>query len=165
LIRFLLDTGCRATEVCGLLESDIDWAARSAKVFGKGAKERAIFFSPGVAEAMRRYQTEERADTDRFFFLSGAGDDGAPLTTSGLLSVCKRLGAIAGVALHPHLFRHTFAISYLRAGGDVFSLQKRLGHTTLAMSEHYAKHLTDDLRRAHDEHSPDQLFLGGRARR
>jgi hypothetical protein len=42
----------------------------------------------------------------------------------------------------------------------VFALQKRLGHSQLAMSEHYAKHVTEDLRREHDEHSPDQFFLG-----
>lgn len=157
LVRFMLDTGCRAAEVCGLLEKDIDWAERRAKVTGKGSKERPVFFSPGVAEAMRRYWAEERPGTSPYFFEREAG---GKLTPSSLLNMCKRLSRITGVHVNPHKFRHTFAITYLTAGGDVFSLQKRLGHTTLAMSEHYAKHLTDDLRREHDEHSPDQLFLG-----
>jgi integrase/recombinase XerD len=160
LVRFMLDTGCRAAEVCGLRAADVDWHERRAKVLGKGRKERYVFFSPGVAEAMRRYWAEERPGRTPYFFESEAGTDGAPLTRSGLLSLCKRIGRLAGVHANPHKFRHTFAIAYLRSGGDVFSLQKRLGHATLAMSEHYAKHLTDDLRREHEQHSPDQHFLG-----
>ena len=160
LVRFMLDTGCRATEVCGLIADDIDWTRRQAKVVGKGGKERFVFFSLGVADAMRRYRTEERLDRTPYFFESEASTDGAPLTPSGLLSLCKRLGQHAGVRANPHKFRHTFAITYLRAGGDVFALQKRLGHSQLAMSEHYAKHVTEDLRREHDEHSPDQFYLG-----
>ncbi len=160
LVRFMLDTGCRAAEVCGLLAEDIDWDDRQAKVFGKGRKERFIFFAPGVAESMRRYMAEERAARTPYFFESEASTAGRPLTPSGLLAICQRFGRMADVHANPHKFRHTFAIAYLRAGGDVFSLQKRLGHTTLTMSEHYAKHLTDDLRREHDEHSPDQFFLG-----
>lgn len=160
LVRFLLDTGCRAAEVCGLLAADVDWPERRAKVLGKGRKERFVFFSPGVAEAMRRYWAEERPGRTPYFFESEASTAGRPLTPSGLLAMCQRFGKLAGIQANPHKFRHTFAIAYLRAGGDVFSLQKRLGHTTLAMSEHYAKHLTDDLQREHDEHSPDRLFLG-----
>ena len=160
LVRFMLDTGCRAAEVCGLLAADVDWQERRAMVLGKGRKERYVFFSPGVAEAMRRYWAEERPGRTPYFFESEASRAGRPLTPSGLLAMCKRFGKIADVHVHPHKFRHTFAIAYLRSGGDVFSLQKRLGHTTLAMSEHYAKHLTDDLQREHDEHSPDQFFLG-----
>jgi site-specific recombinase XerD len=159
LVCFLFDTGCRAAEVCGLLEQDIAWAERRAKVTGKGAKERPVFFSPGMAESMRRYWAEERPGMSPYFFEREAG---GKVTPTGLLSMCKRLSRLTGVHVHPHKFRHTFAIAYLTAGGDVFSLQKRLGHTTLAMSELYAKHLTDDLRREHDEHSPDQLFLGQR---
>jgi site-specific recombinase XerD len=159
LVRFMLDTGCRASEVCGLRADDIDWTELRAKVFGKGSKERFVFFSPGVAEAMRRYWAEERPGRTPFFFESEATTDGAPLTASGLLAVCKRLQKLSQVHVNPHKFRHTFAITYLRAGGDVFSLQKRLGHSTLAMSEHYAKHLADDLRREHEQHSPDQYLL------
>jgi site-specific recombinase XerD len=160
LVRFMLDTGCRAAEVCGLLAADVDWQERGAKVLGKGRKERFVFFSPGVAEAMRRYWAEERPGRTLYFFESEASTNGSPLTPSGLLAMCKRFGRMAEVHVNPHKFRHTFAITYLRAGGDVFALQKRLGHATLAMSEHYARHLTDDLRREHDEHSPDQFMLG-----
>jgi site-specific recombinase XerD len=160
LIRFMLNTDCRASEVCGLLASDIEWQERRAKVLGKGRRERYVFFSPGVAEAMRRYWTEERPGRTPYFFESEASTDSTPLTPSGLLSVCKRLGQHAGVRANPHKFRHTFAIAYLRAGGNEFALEKRLGHSQLAMSEHYAKHVTEELRREHDEHSPDQFFLG-----
>ena len=64
-----------------------------------------------------------------------------------------------GVHVNPHKFRHTFAIASLTAGGGVFSLQKRLGHTTLAMSEHDAKLLTDGPWREHDEHRQPRSAL------
>lgn len=162
LVRFLLDTGCRASEVCGLREQAIDWSERRAIVLGKGSKERYVFFSAGVAEAMKRYWAEERPGQSPYFFEKEAG---GPMTPQSLLNTCKRWTAVSGIHVNPHKFRHTFAIAYLNAGGDVFALQKRLGHTTLRMSEHYAKHASDDLAREHDEHSPDVFFLGGSARR
>jgi site-specific recombinase XerD len=161
LVRFMLDTGCRASEVCTLREKDIDWEERRAKVIGKGSKERYIFFSAGVAQVMRRYWAEERPGKTPYFFEK---ESGGSMSAETLLRICKRWSAYSGIHVNPHKFRHTFAITYLNAGGDVFALQKRLGHSTLQISEHYAKHASEDLAREHDEHSPDQFFLAGKRR-
>jgi integrase/recombinase XerD len=57
-----------------------------------------------------------------------------------LRQVIKGLGDKAGVKkCHPHRFRHTFAITYLRSGGDIFTLKSLLGHGSLDMVEHYAR--------------------------
>jgi len=65
------------------------------------------------------------------------------------------LGQRTGVKVHPHKLRHTFAISYLRNGGDIFILKYLLGHSSLAMVEHYLQSLNaDDAANAHKRFSP-----------
>jgi site-specific recombinase XerD len=67
----------------------------------------------------------------------------------------RRLGETANVKFHPHQLRHTFAISFLRAGGDVFSLQYLLGHSTLQMTQRYLQSLNaNDAATAHKKFSP-----------
>ncbi len=156
ILLFLIDTGARANEVCTLGENGIDWERRIAGLFGKGAKERYVPFSPQTGRAIQRYVTRERRGGSGRLFES---EEGRPLTPSGLLQLCRRLGDRAGVELHPHKCRHTFAITYLRNGGSVFAVQKMLGHTTLDVTLRYAALLTDDLIHEHQEHSPVATLL------
>jgi site-specific recombinase XerD len=155
----MLDTGARANEVCQLPESDVNWSQRLAKVYGKGAKERYVPFSAATMKAIQRYMVKARErDCDRLF----QNEEGKPLSTSGLLQLCNRLGEKAGVELNPHKFRHTFAISYLRSGASVFALQKTLGHSSLDMSLRYAALVTEDLVNDHAKHSPVAALISGK---
>ncbi len=64
--------------------------------------------------------------------------DGRPLTENSIELILSRLGQRSGVAhLHIHLLRHTFATNYLISGGDPFSLQQILGHSTLETTRRY----------------------------
>lgn len=156
LMLFLLDTGARAGEVCGLREADIEWGQRLAKLYGKGAKERYVPFSAPTMKAMQRYALRARADGPAFFL----SEEGGKLSPSGLLQLCHRIGGRAGTELNPHKLRHTFAISYLRAGASVFALQKTLGHSSLDMSLRYASLMTDDLVASHKAYSPVVALTG-----
>jgi integrase/recombinase XerD len=100
---------------------------------------------------MRRYQIREREARDPQFFLS---EEGTTLTKSGLYQLCKRISIEANVHVALHKLRHTFAITYLSSGGNAFSLQKLLGHTTLHTTLTYVPMTTGDLVGEHHNQSP-----------
>jgi site-specific recombinase XerD len=68
-----------------------------------------------------------------------------------------RLGRVAGLQAcrcTTHTFRHTFSVEFLRAGGNVFTLKELLGHTTLAMVNHYVALAQADIENQHRQFSP-----------
>lgn len=160
ILLFLLDTGVRASELCRLRVGDVDFDRGSAITRGKGrmnigqGKERIVRFSAITGRAISRYLLERDAlnaheaplFTDR---------TGRRLERRGLSKHLKRLGQRAGVArCYPHRFRHTFAITYLRNGGDIYTLQELLGHTTLEMVRRYLHLAQTDIVQAHHRASP-----------
>jgi len=156
VILFLLDSGCRASEVVGMKTADILWSQMLAKVYGKGSKERVVFLSAETLRAMQRYAMRAPQGADTFF----RTEEGIEMTASGLLTLTKKLATRANVGnVHPHRFRHTFAITFLRSGGNVLALQRLLGHTTLTMTQHYVALVSDDLAREHVDHSPVVTML------
>ena len=82
---------------------------------------------------------------------------GEPLTRSGLRQLVSRLGKDAGIQAtrcSPHNFRHTFAVSFLRNGGNAFTLQQMLGHTSLHMTNRYVALAQADIENQHRQFSP-----------
>lgn len=83
--------------------------------------------------------------TDRLF----------PMTKMAVRFMLNRLAKRAGVTdVHPHRFRHSFAIWYLRGGGDIFTLQRILGHSSLDMVSYYLEYAQTDVASAHRRASP-----------
>jgi integrase/recombinase XerD len=162
IILLLLDTGIRATELCELTIDKIDLEAGSAKVSSKGrlnrgeGKERTVRFSPSTSRAIRRYLSErdalDRRHRDAPLFTDR---NDRPFARKYLAKHLKRLGERAGVDdVHAHRFRHTFAINYLRNGGDIYTLQDLLGHTSLEMVRRYLHIAQVDVEEAHRRASP-----------
>jgi site-specific recombinase XerD len=158
IVCFLLDTGVRASELCDLRMSSVDMSARKCIVLGKGNKHRAAFFGQQTAKALWHYLKEEEREPSSAVFRSDRGSRaGDPLTRSGLLQLIERLGTVAhieAVRCSPHTFRHTFAVTFLRNGGNVFTLQQILGHTSLSMTNRYVAVSQGDLEKQHRQFSP-----------
>jgi integrase/recombinase XerD len=84
-------------------------------------------------------------------------DSGTPLTKNGIQQMVRRYGrraSISGTRCSPHTFRHTFSKNYLLNGGDIFSLQKILGHSSLASVRLYLNLFACDIKRQHQRFSP-----------
>ena len=134
IILTLLDTGLRASELCALKISDVDQKTGKVEVKhgvcggAKGGKGRTVYLGQGTRRALWRYlaEREDGEDPNAPLFV---GKFNRPLNSNSLRHVIVELGKKAQVGkCHPHKFRHTFAITYLRSGGDVFTLQALLGH-------------------------------------
>jgi len=160
IILTLLDTGLRASELCSLRIGDIDH--KSGKVVirhgvgggSKGGKGRTVFMGKSTRRAVWRYlaDREDGTSPEAPLFL---GKSYRPMNKDGLRLVIAALGKKANISkCHPHKFRHTFAITYLRSGGDLFTLKSLLGHNTLEMVEHYARIAEVDIEQAHRQASP-----------
>lgn len=139
LFSVMLDSGLRLSEVATLKEDDVHLEDRYVKVCGKGSKERVVSFGVACQRAMLHYYHHFRPTPVHpgieTFFLS---IDGYSLSSDAVRSLTERLSKACGVRrLHPHLLRHTYATCFLLNGGDVFLLKQNLGHSTLAMVEHY----------------------------
>lgn len=170
LILFLLDTGCRASEVCGIVYGDLSLEERSCRVLGKGNKERTVCFGAMTARALYTMLHHQLREPDSPLFQCGIGKHaGEALTRYGLKELFRdlsRRAGIRGVRVSPHTCRHTAALNYLRAGGDGFSLQMMLGHTSQVMTSRYINLARADLQEQYRRLSPlDRVMRPERDRR
>lgn len=144
LIMLLLDTGLRVGELVSLERDSIDWQTGVFTVVGKGNKERQGWLHPYTLTLLRAYLAT-RTDTDPALWHGRKG----PLTMNGVHQMIERHAVSVGirddVRRLVHSFRATFAKNYLRAGGDLESLRRLLGHEDIAMSAHYAQLADDEL--------------------
>jgi site-specific recombinase XerD len=150
IIMTLLDTAMRVSELCTLRLGNVWLEEGMLKVLGKGNKERLTPMGKQVQRLLWRYINRYRpqpakSNTDPLFLTA----DGRPLTkdrVEKIMSYYGKKAEISGVRCSPHTFRHTAAVRFLRNGGDIFSLQRILGHTSLEMTRKYCE-LADITRR------------------
>jgi integrase/recombinase XerD len=153
IISFLLDTGCRASELCGITRANLDVAGHSALVNGKGGKRRIIPFGDKTARLLFRYLASRNGEPPTALVFKVRS--GEPLRREALLDLVHTVAKRANVSdCYPHRLRHTFAISYLRNGGDIYTLQAILGHSDLDMVKRYLAIAGADVQSAHRRASP-----------
>jgi site-specific recombinase XerD len=161
IVLFLLDTGVRAGELVGMKVDDADLSRGQAKVFGKGGKERIVFFSRTTAKALAKWlSVRPRVPYEDALFMSQRK---GPLTVNGLNQVIKRLHEKAGLSgkVSTHRLRSCFAKLFIEAGGDSHSLARLMGHESIMMAEVYVHMVGKDLERCHRRCSPVARLEGG----
>ena len=163
IVITMLDTGLRLSEVTNLKMADAHIEEGSLKVMGKGSKERIVPLGGLAQKVLLRYVYHFRpepwnSENDTVFLTV----EGRSMTNNAIKQMLKRISIRSGVKrLHPHLCRHTFATNYLINGGDVFSLQQILGHTSLEMVRRYVTLASAQVRVQHRKFSPmDRMNLG-----
>ncbi len=158
IVCLLLDTGLRANELCSATLDNLLPHQHLLKVMGKGNKERIVAMSVQTTRVLNKYLLKERDSDSPYIFVTNRAEK---FTPSSLYKMLVRLGEKAQVEdVHPHRFRHTFALASLRNGLDPLTLQRLLGHTTLTMTNHYVAMTTHDLSTRHAAASPLAHLLG-----
>lgn len=152
IILALLDTGARASEFCAISLASANTTTGEILIRqGKGRKPRVVFLGK-VARRQLRVYLKMRTDDNPALWVTRAA---APLTVHGLNSTMARRARLAGIQRPGlHDFRRAFALNMLRAGVDIFSISKLMGHSSIEILRRYLKQTDDDTRRAHELGSP-----------
>lgn len=152
ILLALIDTGARAQELLDMNLDDLDFTSGSLLIqHGKGGKYRTVFLGKKSRRAVRKY-LRNRKDNGKALWVIQSGER---LTYWGLRQIVRRRAVSAKVdTLSLHSFRRAFALNMLRAGVDIFSLQKLMGHADLQVLRRYLAQTTDDTIAAHRRGCP-----------
>lgn len=145
IMLLLLETGVRISECVGIISADVRLREGQIKIQGKGAKQRLVPFQAKFRKTLPTYlHARGTAESDALFVTV----DGTRISKRYLQEVIQGYGKkahIQDVRVSPHTFRHTMAKFYVLDGGDIFSLQKILGHSTLDMVRLYVDMFSTDV--------------------
>lgn len=148
MIDLLASTGVRVGELVKMNREDIDFHERQCIVFGKGNKEREVYFNARTKIHLKRY-LESRSDKDPALFVSLSLPHNR-LTIGGVETRLRQLGKRAGLnKVHPHKFRRTLATMAIDKGMPIEQVQRLLGHVKIDTTLHYAMVNQVNVRMAH----------------
>lgn len=155
IVALMLDSGLRKKEALYLDYDNIHLSQGVVKVHGKGDKERIVPLGLYTKKLLLKYISGYRSmpvtDTKRLFIDKNC----KVMSDSALKQLFVRLRNVTKISrLHPHILRHTFATKYLMNGGDIFSLQQILGHTSLEMVRRYSHLASAYVVHKHKQFSP-----------
>lgn len=137
IIDMLASTGMRVGELVGLNIADVDFENRECVVFGKGSKERPVYFDARTKIHLRNY-LETRRDENPALFVSLLKPN-ERLKISGVEIRLRNLGRMLGITkVHPHKFRRTLATRAIDKGMPIEQVQKLLGHSKIDTTMQYA---------------------------
>ena len=159
IILMFYSTGIRLSELTGLDNASVDFAAQQLKVRGKGNKERLIPFGSELQKALRLYAERRDAETPsdgQAFFV---GDDGQRMTSQKVRQIVQHhLSRVTTMKKRsPHVLRHTFATAMLNNEAGIESVKKLLGHSKLSTTESYTHTTFEQLRRAYAKAHPREV--------
>lgn len=159
IILMLLDTGLRIGELCRLNFGDVDLETGDVYIAPYGnsnrkTKSRVVHIGKATRRVLWRYLSNRLdKNSEEALFLTESGTK--RITPNSIRLLLADLGRKARVNnCHPHRFRHTFCIEFLRNEGDLFNLQAITGHANLEMLKNYVQIARSDSAKAHMRASP-----------
>ena len=148
MIDLLVSTGIRVGELVKMNRQDIDLQERQCVVFGKGNKEREVYFNARAKIHLLNY-INARTDDNPALFVSLHAPH-TRLTIGGVESRLRAVGARAKVHhVHPHKFRRTMATMAIDKGMPIEQVQRLLGHVRVDTTLHYAQVNQNNVKQAH----------------
>lgn len=151
MIDLLTSTGIRVGELVKLNRKDIDFHERQCVVFGKGCKERMVYFNARTKLHLLNYLAE-RSDDEEALFVSLSSPH-SRLTISGVETRIKELGKRLNMPkVHPHKFRRTMATMAIDKGMPIEQVQKLLGHVRIDTTLRYAIVNQNNVKMAHKKY-------------
>jgi len=157
LLELTYACGLRVSELVGLDLDDVAFSDRTARVLGKGRKERIVPFGRKAAAAVKAYlaafaELRERAGEEALFLNQRGGRLTDRSVRRILDAAVERAALVRGV--HPHLLRHSFATHLLESGMDLRAIQELLGHARLSTTQRYTKVSLERIIEVYDKSHP-----------
>lgn len=164
IIQLIIDTGMRIGECLSITIDNIDLEKRAILLTSestKSKKDRYVFFSKLMQQELRRWlQYKDRYITSDFLFCTKGGNK---LDIGNFEANFRKYGKSVNVDVHPHMLRNNFAKRFLMAGGDIYTLSRILGHSSVTVTEKAYLDLTDeDIRKNYQKYSPLSNIKGGK---
>ena len=144
IIELLYSTGIRVSELVNIKVRDIDLKERSIKVFGKGKKERVVYFGDTCKDKIKKY-ISVRNSNNEFLLLNKRGDKLSDRSVRKIFEDIIKLNHL-DIAFSPHTLRHTYATHMLNEGADVRTVQELLGHSSVQTTGIYTHVSNEHLR-------------------
>lgn len=162
LLSFLLSTGVRRSEFVNLTMFDVDLQADIIRIIGKGDKERLIPIGKKLKLLLKRYvsarneylKQECKNKTCNAFFISRYGEKLKLSGANSIFQTLKKNLGLSGKRYSAHIWRHTFAKSYLLNGGDLFTLQEMLGHADIETTKIYINLTKQEVKMQNEQFNP-----------
>ncbi len=154
IIEVLYSTGIRISELVNLKLNDIDTKKRMLRIFGKGQKERNVYFTSKVAKSLEEW-INLIPDSSIFLFPSYSvlGHMTRDSVNKILADIANDLG-FDRKKLSPHKLRHAFATHLLQKGADIRVIQELLGHSNISTTEIYTHILDSETLESVNENHP-----------
>lgn len=130
----------------GIFVEDIDWTERTLFVRGKGGKERMVPIPQQTFDMLFAFVEPHKNRTSGRLITKANRLLDEPITPITVRKMCRIYGKNVPHRAHPHAFRHSFAVKYIKAKGDIRVLQKLLGHSKLATTEKYLDYVGEDIK-------------------